>query len=253
MSLRYALGIPLEDIWRAHEAAKSTLIDYINHSTNAGFERHVFTIGFARRSTGYKRPLLIFRNIERLRTIARDVGPIQILFGGKAHPNDWEGKELIRRVHEVWNDDRLKVAFVPNYDFESAKYIVSGVDLWLNNPLPPLEASGTSGMKAALNGIPSLSVLDGWWIEGWIEGVTGWSLGGWELPEHPAELDDSHADELYRKLAGTIMPIYYRDLRTFQSIMRNSIAFNGSFFNTHRLVIQYALGAYGGMKVSVQD
>ena len=144
-----------------------------------GFREEAFTIGFARRSTAYKRSTLLFHDLERLRELARAHGPIQLVFAGKAHPNDGEGKQLIRRVFEAGAElgGAIPVAYLPDYDMATARFLVSGCDLWLNNPVPPLEASGTSGMKAALNGVPSLSVLDGWWVEGHVEGVTGWSIG----------------------------------------------------------------------------
>ncbi len=240
--LRYAVGIPLEEIRQAHAVAKRAMIDAITPRTGIALDPDVFTIGFARRATPYKRADLVFTNPDRLASIAANVGPLQIVFGGKAHPNDGGGKELIRRIHEAAAKlaGRITIVYVENYEMEIAAKIVAGVDLWLNNPMKPLEASGTSGMKAALNGVPSLSVLDGWWIEGHVEGVTGWSIGGMET-----EADQSKdAGEIYIKLERVILPIYYGLPYAYAETMRSSIALNGSFFNTQRMVEQYVRNAY---------
>jgi starch phosphorylase len=186
---------------------------------------------------------LVFSDVERLRRIAREVGKIQFVLAGKAHPNDWPGKELIKKMfavsHELKED--IKIAFLSNYDMEIAKKLTSGVDLWLNTPQRPMEASGTSGMKAVHNGIPNLSVLDGWWLEGHIEGVTGWSIGS----DSPARADDQReALEIYDKLENIILPMFYKKREKWIEVMRHSIAFNASFFNTQRMVQQYVLNAY---------
>jgi starch phosphorylase len=244
--LRYALSIPRERLWSAHQRAKKRLVEFANRQVNAGLDVDVFTLGFARRMTAYKRPDLIFSDIERLRRLPDTAGPLQIVFGGKAHPQDRDGKELIRRIHRFRDllADRIRVAYLPNYDIDIARMVTSGVDLWLNTPQPPMEASGTSGMKAALNGVPSLSVLDGWWIEGCIEGVTGWSFG--DRTESPQPVGDPTQDarSLYDKLEGVIGPMFYRDRSAYLEIMQFVIALNGSFFNTHRMIQQYALKAY---------
>jgi starch phosphorylase len=247
LSLRYAIGIPLEEIWDAHLAAKRALIDYANREANAGFDRDVLTIGCARRATAYKRSTLIFHDVERLVSIAERVGPVQIVFSGKAHPRDHEGKRLIRRIHEIRQALRGKipVVYLPNYDMTLARLICAGSDVWLNTPLPPMEASGTSGMKAAINGVPSLSVLDGWWIEGHAEDVTGWSIGDREAGKEPnQDPDASHAAELYQKLEEKILPCFYNDRGRFLEMMRHAIALNGGFFNTQRMVSQYLHKAY---------
>ena len=178
-SLRSALGIPREEVWEAHRQQKRLLIQHVNRQTNAGMDKDHLTLGFARRATAYKRPDLLFADIERLRGIAAKAGPLQVVYAGKAHPQDRAGKELIQRIFQARDALRpdVRVAYLENYDMELARDLTSGVDVWLNTPEPPLEASGTSGMKAALNGVPSLSILDGWWIEGHIEGITGWSIG----------------------------------------------------------------------------
>ena len=240
--LRYAVGIPLEEIRGAHALAKKAMIDAIVPRTGRTLDPNVFTIGFARRATPYKRADLIFTDPARLAQLANNVGPIQIVFGGKAHPNDAGGKELILRIHEAAAGlaDQITIVYVENYEMAIAARIVAGVDLWLNNPMKPLEASGTSGMKAALNGVPSLSVLDGWWIEGHVEGVTGWSIGGMET-----EADQSKdAGEIYIKLERVILPIFYGLPYAYAEVMRSAIAINGSFFNTQRMVEQYVRNAY---------
>jgi starch phosphorylase len=246
--LRYAIDIPCTAIWDAHQEAKRALIAYVDRETNAGFDRDVLTMGFARRSTAYKRALLIFNDLERLRRITREVGPLQLVFAGKAHPRDLEGKEVIRRIHEARDTLRgvVPVAYLANYDMELGKLLCAGVDVWLNTPLPPWEASGTSGMKAALNGVPSFSVLDGWWVEGHIEGVTGWSIGDERDASFKtvAELDAHHTKSLYIKLSEHVLPTYHQDRDRFVEIMRHSIAQNGAFFNTQRMVWQYVHNAY---------
>lgn len=183
-----------------------------------------FTIGFARRFIGYKRADIIFSNLDRLKSL----GDIQIIFSGKAHPHDNEGKSIIKRVINIARElnGKIKVTYIENYNIGIAKLLTQGVDLWLNNPKPPLEACGTSGMKAAHNGISSLSTLDGWWIEGCNEGITGWSL-----------TDD--AENLYDKLGNEILPIFYHNRTKWAEIMKNAIAINASYFNTHRMILEY--------------
>ena len=240
--LRYAVGIPLAEIRAAHAEAKKTMIAMIAERTGAVLDPKAFTIGFARRATPYKRADLVFADATRLAEIASSVGPIQIVFGGKAHPNDAGGKDLIRRIFSASASlaGSVTVVYVENYEMDIAARIVAGVDLWLNNPMKPLEASGTSGMKAALNGVPSLSVLDGWWIEGHVEGVTGWSIGGLD-PEGDQSKD---AMEIYLKLERVILPLYYGLPFAYAEVMRSAIALNGSFFNTQRMVEQYVRNAY---------
>jgi starch phosphorylase len=240
--LRYAVGIPLPEIRAAHAEAKRAMISAVATRTGVALDPKVFTIGFARRATPYKRADLIFTNPARLAEIATAVGPLQIVFGGKAHPHDGGGKDLIRRIHQAAAalSGQVTVVYVENYEMEIAATMIAGVDLWLNNPMKPLEASGTSGMKAALNGVPSLSVLDGWWIEGHVEGVTGWSIGGLE-PEGDQSKD---ANEIYLKLERVILPLYYGLPFAYAEVMRSAISLNGSFFNTQRMVEQYVRNAY---------
>jgi starch phosphorylase len=240
--LRYAVGIPLTEIRAAHAEAKKAMIGAVGARTGVTLDPKVFTIGFARRATPYKRADLVFTDPERLAEIAATVGPLQIVFGGKAHPHDGGGKDLIRRIHSAAAElaGQITVVYVENYEMGIAASMVAGVDLWLNNPMKPLEASGTSGMKAAMNGVPSLSVLDGWWIEGHVEGVTGWSIGGLQ-----SEGDQSKdANEIYLKLERVILPLYYGLPFAYAEVMRSAIAINGSFFNTQRMVEQYVRNAY---------
>ena len=245
-SLRYALNIPKQEVWEAHQEAKNELIEYVNRKTGVGMDVNILTIGFARRATEYKRGDLLFQDIDRLRTISSKTGPLQVIYAGKAHPQDQGGKELIKRIFQAKESlkKEIKIAYLENYDIELGKIMTSGVDLWLNTPQPPMEASGTSGMKSALNGVPSLSVLDGWWIEGHIDGVTGWSIG--ESRRGTVESSDwsKDASSLYDKLEHIILPLFYHDRDRFIDVMRHCIALNGSFFNTHRMVLEYVLKAY---------
>lgn len=244
--LRYALGIPLDAIRRAHDEAKQLLISEINRRTHAAFDQHAFTIGFARRATSYKRPDLLFYDPGRLRRISIQRGPLQVIFAGKAHPKDEEGKVLIQKIFRCAKElaPEVKVAYLPNYDLELGLLLTSGTDLWLNTPQPPHEASGTSGMKAAHNGVPSLSVLDGWWLEVPLEGVTGWAIGSRDNGTVFERRDDKDAEELYGKLEDTILPLYYRDPTRWAELMRFTIALNASFFNTHRMIQEYVTHAY---------
>lgn len=244
-ALRSAVGIPAAEIWEAHARAKGRLLDEVRARTGVTLDPGALTIGFARRATAYKRADLIFRDPERLAAIAREVGPVQLVFAGKAHPRDEGGKEAIRRVFAAADRlrDRVRVVYLENYDLALAGVLTAGADLWLNTPRRPLEASGTSGMKAAHNGVPSLSTLDGWWAEGHVEGVTGWSIGpAAASPDRDADAED--AEDLYRKLREVVVPLYYRDRDGWAAVMRHAVALNASFFNTHRMVQQYAANAY---------
>ena len=239
--LRYALKIPLDAIHATHSEAKVRLLAEIENREGLRLDPDVFTIGYARRATVYKRATFIVQDLERLRHLSKNIGKVQILFAGKAHPSDSGGKEMIRDLFtaamRLGTD--LRLVFLQNYEMELALKLVSGVDLWLNTPRRPQEASGTSGMKAALNGVPSLSVLDGWWVEGHQEGVTGWAFGDSFEPDSAAELES-----LYDKLERVIVPLYYRQPLEYAMVMRNAIALNGSFFNTQRMLLQYLTNAY---------
>jgi starch phosphorylase len=240
--LRYAISIPIPSIQHAHGQAKSELFEEISKSFGVQLDPKLLTLGFARRASTYKRADLLFQDPERLRRIAREVGPIQLVYGGKAHPHDEGGKNLIRRVvgGAASLADVIKTVYVENYDMRWGRLITSGVDLWLNTPMRPQEASGTSGMKAALNGVPSFSVVDGWWAEGHIEGITGWAIGSSEVAEDPS----LEVAALYDKLERDIVPMFYGRPNRYSEIMRYTIALNASFFNTQRMVLQYISNAY---------
>ncbi|MGJ8723228.1 MAG: alpha-glucan family phosphorylase [Roseibacillus sp.] len=236
---RSVLKIPREEIWDAHLDCKKALFARVQAEAGVSFDPELLTLGFARRATAYKRPELLFENEDWLFDIAREAGGLQIIFAGKAHPGDDQGKFHIQ--HIVQSRERMAahgvhLVFLTNYDMALGKLMTSGVDLWLNTPQPPLEASGTSGMKAALNGVPSLSILDGWWHEGCLEDVTGWAIC--------SEASGQDARSLYEKLERRIVPMY-RDRRSdFIDVMRQAIALNGSYFNTERMVLQYVERAY---------
>ena len=244
--LRRALAIPRDAVREAHALAKRALVERIAAALQVQLDENLPILGLARRMTPYKRVDLIFRDLARLEKIASDYGGLQVVVGGKAHPRDEGGKAVVRRVTGIarTSTGALRVVFVPDYDLEWARYVVSGSDLWINTPEPPLEASGTSGMKAALNGVPSLSVLDGWWVEGWIEGVTGWSVE--RHPNHRNETTsaDLAAESLYEKLELVILPILTGDPAHFAGVMRSAIALNASYFNTERMLDQYVARAY---------
>jgi starch phosphorylase len=243
---RIADGIPNEEIWDAHKEQKRLLIDYVNNLTNAGLDYDAFTIGFARRATEYKRAYLLFSELERLRAIGKR-RKIQLIFAGKAHPRDIQGKKLIEQLFSYANQLRpdIKMVYLPNYDVDMAKKMLGGVDVWLNTPLKPLEASGTSGMKAAHNGVLNFSVLDGWWLEGWIENVTGWSIGPHpdECLETPNCIQEEVAD-IYNKLEYVILPMYYERLDDWAKMMKNSIGKIAYYFNSHRMMRRYVTEAY---------
>ena len=224
-------------VWDAHSHAKRELIENVRQITGVVMSPDKPILGFARRMTGYKRPDMLFGNLERLRAIARDF-PFHIVVSGKAHPRDVEGKRLIEHINGAMQSlsSSIPCAYLPNYDLRIAKTMVSGTDVWLNTPQPPLEASGTSGMKAALNGVLNLSILDGWWIEAWIEGVTGWAIEG--------AGQETEADSLYAKLQYTVLPLYYTDRGRWIWMMKQAIGKIASFFNSHRMMRRYASEAY---------
>ncbi len=240
LALRYAIDIPESDIAEAHAVSKRALFAEVEKRTGIGLNPEVFTIGFARRVATYKRADLLFSQPEKIVELAEKFGGLQILYAGKAHPADDPGKALIRRVVELakgLESPKLHILYLENYEWILGGLLTGGVDVWLNNPKRPYEASGTSGMKAALNGVPSLSVLDGWWIEGCIEGVTGWAI-----PDFDEEAQESAS--IYELLEKTILPMYYGEPKTWHELMRSTIALNGSFFNTQRMLGQYVLNAY---------
>jgi starch phosphorylase len=237
--------IPDIEIWEAHQAAKGVLLDYVLKQTGVEMDVNVLTIGFARRATAYKRADLLFSDLERLEKIA--AGKIQIIYAGKAHPQDMPGKALIESIFAYKERliGKIKMVYLSNYDMDMALKMVSGVDVWLNTPQRPREASGTSGMKAAHNGVMNFSVLDGWWIEGYIEGDTGWSIGPSPVETRLVENHDTlDSDDLYAKLEKEIIPTYYDARSIWVWMMGNAIGQNAYYFNTHRMMRRYVTEAY---------
>ncbi len=243
--LRAAFSIDKNEVWDAHMEAKKKLIDFVNNRYNVGMNYDHFTIGFARRQTQYKRPDLLISDPERLMQLAERVGDIQIIYAGKAHPKDGRGKETIKRIFHTMKTihGKVKIAYIHNYDMTIGKMMTAGVDIWLNTPRRPMEASGTSGMKAAHNGVPQFSTLDGWWLEGCIENITGWGIGPEKTEEEESD-DDIDRNDLYGKLESWVIPKFYTDRDNWIRTMRSCIAINASFFNTNRMVQQYVLNAY---------
>jgi starch phosphorylase len=239
--------IPDEEIWLAHIEAKEQLMRFVRERSGEQFDPNVLTLGFARRATGYKRATLLFSNLKRLEDINKRVGKVQVIFAGKAHPNDWMGKRLIEEIYEMKEHlkDIMKVVYLENYDIEMASKLTSGVDVWLNTPLPPFEASGTSGMKAAHNGVINFSVLDGWWVEGCIEGITGWAIGP-DPKENLEEAERRHREitQLYDKLEYLLIPKFYRNRDDWIHMMKNSVGKVAYYFNSHRMMRRYATEAY---------
>jgi glycogen phosphorylase len=237
--------IPDERLWSAHMEAKEKLFSYIRQQTGVELSPDVLTLGFARRATAYKRADLLFRDIERLERIA--TGKLQLVYAGKAHPHDTPGKQLIQNIfaYKEQLKDKIKIAYLTNYNMDIALKLVSGVDVWMNTPLRPLEASGTSGMKATHNGVMNFSVLDGWWIEGHIEGFTGWAIGAAPDELTPgADADARDVEDLYHKLEHKLIPLYYHDRHMWIRMMQNAIGKNAYYFNTHRMMRRYVTEAY---------
>ena len=252
--------IPDHELWHLHQHLKGLLTARIDErirerwwkdrvaagsviAFGALLDPGILTLGFARRFTGYKRPDLILHNLERFKRLLTDpLRPVQIVFAGKAHPADLDGKRLIQKVFRLAQDPEFagRIAFVEDYDQQLAEYLVHGVDVWLNNPLPPLEASGTSGMKASVNGVPNLSVLDGWWIEGY-NGEDGWALGGEDVGGDRTQAD---AGALYRLLEEQVVPLYYERSddgvsHGFVQVMKAAIKRVAPAFSARRMVKEY--------------
>ena len=243
--LRNAIDVPEPEILAAHAANKEALIAEVAKRTALALNPKVLTLGFARRAATYKRATLLFTDPRRLQEIAARAGGLQILYAGKAHPQDDPGKDLIQQVvadAARLANDVLRIVYLENYDWELGALLTAGVDVWVNTPRRPYEASGTSGMKAALNGVPSLSILDGWWIEGCIEGFTGWAI-------EDGASDSAEADALYKKLETAVVPLFLDAPEKWAHLMRNTVAFNGSYFNTNRMVKQYTRNAYYPVKL----
>ncbi len=238
--VRNVIDLPEKEILDAHARSKETLLGEVASRTGLVLNPRVLTLGFARRAATYKRATLLFTDPDRLLKIAAEAGGLQILYAGKAHPQDFPGKQLIHDVVDMahkLSSDTLRIVYLENYAWDLGALLTAGVDVWVNTPRRPYEASGTSGMKAALNGVPSLSILDGWWIEGCIEGVTGWAI------EDGAD-DHEEANSLYNKLENSVVPLYRDSPEKWARLMRTTLAFNGSYFNTNRMVYQYMRNAY---------
>jgi starch phosphorylase len=245
LCLRNAIDLPEQEILNAHRRAKEALLTEVASRTGLVLNPNVLTLGFARRAATYKRASLMFTDPERLMKIAEQAGGLQILYAGKAHPADDPGKALIHSVIETagkLSNDMLRIVYLENYAWDLGALLTAGVDVWVNTPRRPYEASGTSGMKAALNGVPSLSILDGWWIEGWVEGVTGWAI-------EDGASDAEEAVNLYNKLEKGVVPMYRNEAEKWARLMRTTLAFNGSYFNTNRMVKQYTRNAYYPVKL----
>ncbi|GIW74314.1 MAG: hypothetical protein KatS3mg103_0836 [Phycisphaerales bacterium] len=249
--LRLAGVLEDDALLDAHQRAKNALIRRVNARTGAGFDPQAFTIGFGRRATAYKRLTLLFSSPERLEAVAKAFGQLQVVLAGKAHPKDLPGQRLIAQaIEHAKKLKRTRVVYLPNYDMALCGLMTSGSDVWLNTPRPPLEASGTSGMKAALNGVPSLSTLDGWWLEGCIQGQTGWAIGKDDFapgsrrkPPTPKAQDRQHAKDLYDTLQGDVLRAF-GDKARWAEIMRQTIALNGAHFTTQRMVRDYVATLY---------
>lgn len=236
---RSVYGVEPSRISNCHHQGKQRLFKLVAERTGQQLDPKVLTLGFARRVATYKRASLLLNDPKRLLKIARKIGGLQILYAGKAHPADTAGKGLIKDVFETaqkLNSSALRIIYLENYDWELGAQLTQGVDVWVNTPRRPYEASGTSGMKAALNGVPSLSILDGWWIEGCAEDVTGWAIDD-------ADTEAAEAQSLYDKLENSIAPLYQRPM-AWARMQQSCIAMNGTFFNTHRMLAQYFLNAY---------
>ena len=243
--MRNAIDLPEQEILYAHRRAKEALLTEVAARTGLVLNPNVLTLGFARRAATYKRAGLLFTDPERLLRIANQAGGLQILYAGKAHPADEPGKALIQNVIQTagkLSNEMLRIVYLENYAWDLGALLTAGVDVWVNTPRRPYEASGTSGMKAAMNGVPSLSVLDGWWIEGCIEGITGWAI-------EDGTNDSEEADSLYRKIENAVVPLYRSEPEKWARLMRTTIAFNGSYFNTNRMVKQYIRNAYYPVKL----
>lgn len=240
--LTQADQLPPDKVWAAHLTAKRDLIRLVESTCGTRMDVERPIVGYARRMTSYKRPELIFSDLDRLARI-NEKYPFQLVLSGKAHPHDEPGISHIQAIHRHIETlrGRMPIAFLPNYDINVAKALVPGVDVWLNTPVPPMEASGTSGMKAALNGALNLSVLDGWWVEACIEGVTGWAIG-----HDGRSAAEANAEDLYSKLESVVLPLYYIRHDEWITMMKASISKISSYFNTQRMMRRYAAEAYIG-------
>jgi starch phosphorylase len=234
--------LPDDSLWACHMEAKRKLIGNVRATSGLEMDPDLPIIGYARRMTAYKRPELFFTDLVRLQSI-NEKFPFQVVLAGKAHPQDDGGKRAIEAISTHIRElaGSIKMAYLPNYTMDLALQLVSGSDVWLNTPQPPFEASGTSGMKAALNGVPNLSILDGWWREGHLEGVTGWAIDDKRGDDGYAPDDDAH--RLYDKLEQAVLPTFAERDR-WVAVMKGAIARNASLFHSHRMMRRYAAEAY---------
>ena len=226
--------LPTDALLEARDQARQHLREFVLSKTGVELSSERLTIGFARRFATYKRANLVFRDLERLRNIG--AGKIQFVFSGKAHPRDKGGKQLIRDIYDSAEQiaEEIPVAFIENYDMETGLLMTSGVDIWLNNPIRPMEASGTSGMKAAMNGVPNCSILDGWWPEACIHGVNGWAIGNAENVRN----DERDATNIYQVLEQDVLPLWEGSKDAWAEMMKASIAASAEFTG-HRMIQDY--------------
>lgn len=261
--------IPDARLWKLHLELKAELLDFVRDKLGAQFQRYgasdrkmaatganldydVLTIGFARRFAAYKRATLIFRDLRRLgRVVNHSRRPVQIIFAGKAHPADEDGKALVAEVVKQARSSHFKgrIVFLEDYDMDIARHLVAGVDVWLNNPCKPQEASGTSGMKPALHGGLNLSILDGWWPEACDDGVNGWAIGRGKDHDGSPAVDQRDARALYRRLERDVIPLYYdrgpgNRPTGWIRCMKNALATIPPAFNSHRMVKDYLRRCY---------
>jgi starch phosphorylase len=251
--LTRAMELPTKALEEAHLRAKSEMMDMVYRSTGRAFSKEHFTMGLAKRVTGYKRNDLILTDLDRLVAIAEKRGPIQVILAGKSHPSDDGGKAMLRGIlHKIeelaMRTDKVRVAFLENYDISTAKLLVAGCDVWLNNPTPPLEACGTSGMKAAMNGVLNFSVYDGWWLEGGADQVNGWGIGKRAAWGDLREGADPDLEDMYGKLSESILATYYNDKDRWWTMAKNSIATVGPQFNSYRMINEYEAKVYSRVR-----
>ena len=261
-------NIPNQELWGIHQKRKQKLLDIVKENTTNRLRKsgysyeeineitsklnpNALTIGFARRFATYKRATLIFKDLERITQILNNADrPVQLIFAGKAHPADKEGQDLIKRIHEISMMPQFKgkIFLLENYNIAMSRYLVSGVDVWLNNPRRPMEASGTSGQKASVNGVINFSVLDGWWAEGYNQ-ENGWTIGTNAEFTSYEEQDIADSQSMYRTLEEKIIPTYYEKdengiSEKWMKIMKNSITSTGGKYSTSRMLVDYTNNLY---------
>ncbi len=241
-----------EALWQAHDAAKRALLAEIYARTGAWLSPETLLVGFARRAAPYKRSGLVFHDLDRIEPLLQG-GRLNLVFSGKAHPRDDWAKGTVARLVELSERFPGHVVFLPNYEMRLGRLLTRGCDVWLNNPVRPLEASGTSGMKAAMNGVLNLSILDGWWPEACQDRVNGWAFGG---EPGAADMDAADADALYAVLLGDVLPTYYDDRPRWLAMMRASITATQETFSVHRMLREYidkVYAAESGARQSAAD